>query len=158
MGHSSDLDQKRSVILAMLADHEENGTESLNWWWSNSEKADTQFSVPRVYCPEERWKAEEVEHYQYTSELVGERLKLFFAHLFLFISSVFTEQSQICVKNVIPAMLKQGDLYWQDNLTHYFCQQVDENTYTFDRWSCTRRSIAKGHRTSEKAHTTKSCD
>ena len=29
-GHSSDLDQKRSGILLMVADHKENGTESLN--------------------------------------------------------------------------------------------------------------------------------
>ena len=30
VGHSSDLDQKRSGILLTLTDHEENGTESLN--------------------------------------------------------------------------------------------------------------------------------
>ena len=53
--HSSDLDQKRSVLF--LTDHKENGTESLNWWWSNSEKADTQHYKPRVHCPEERSKA-----------------------------------------------------------------------------------------------------
>ena len=35
---------------------------------------------------------------------------------------------------------------------------VDENTYTFDRSSCARRSIAKVPRTSGKAITTKSCD
>ena len=29
-GYSSNLDQKRSVILLMVADHKENGTESLN--------------------------------------------------------------------------------------------------------------------------------
>ena len=29
-GHSSDLDQKRSGILLMTADHKENGTESRN--------------------------------------------------------------------------------------------------------------------------------
>ena len=29
-GHSSDLDQKRSGIPLMVADHKENGTESLN--------------------------------------------------------------------------------------------------------------------------------
>ena len=29
-GHSSDLDQKRSGILLMEANHKENGTESLN--------------------------------------------------------------------------------------------------------------------------------
>ena len=36
-GHSSDLDQKRSGILLVIADHKENGTESLNWWWQNLE-------------------------------------------------------------------------------------------------------------------------
>ena len=30
VGHSSDLDQKRSGILLAFTDHEENGTESLN--------------------------------------------------------------------------------------------------------------------------------
>ena len=30
IGHSTDLDQKRSGILLMIADHKENGTESLN--------------------------------------------------------------------------------------------------------------------------------
>ena len=46
------------------------------------------------------------------SALMGERLNLFFARLFLVISSVFTQQSQICVKNRKPAMLKEGDLSW----------------------------------------------
>ena len=45
-----------------------------------------------------------------------------FRTIFLLISSVFTEQSQICVKNVILAMLEQGYLLWQDKLTHCFCQ------------------------------------
>ena len=76
-GHSSDQDQKRCGILLMLTDHKENGTESLCWWWSNLEKADTQFSVPLVHCSEERSKAKEVENYQYTSALMEKRLKLF---------------------------------------------------------------------------------
>ena len=37
-------------------------------------------SVPRVHCPEERFKAKEVENYQYTSALMEKRLKLFFSH------------------------------------------------------------------------------
>ena len=78
-GHSSDLDQKRSGILLTMIDHKENGTKSLNWWWSNLQKADTQFSVLRVHCLEERSKAMEVENYQYTFALTRERLKLFFA-------------------------------------------------------------------------------
>ena len=52
------------------------------------------------------------------------RLKLFFAQLFLLISSVSTEQSQVCVKNTNSAMLEQGDLFWKDNLTHCLCRQV----------------------------------
>ena len=53
-----------------------------------------------------------------------ERVKLFFAKLFLLISSVFTEQSQICVTNANPAMLEQRDVFWWDNMTHCLCQQV----------------------------------
>ena len=102
-GHSSDLDRKRSGILLVIADHKENGTESLNWWWKYLEKADTQFSVPRVHCPKERSNAKEVDNYQCTSALMEERLKLFFAQLFVLTSSVSTEQSQICVRNIKPA-------------------------------------------------------
>ena len=57
------------------------------------------FSVSRVHCHEERSRAKVMEKYQYTSVSMVTRLKLFFAQLFLLISSVFTEQSQICVKN-----------------------------------------------------------
>ena len=45
-----------------------------------------------------------VENYQYTSVRMGERLQLFSSQLFLLISSVFTEQSQNCVRNTNPAM------------------------------------------------------
>ena len=112
VGHSSDLDQKRSGILHTSIDHEENGTESLNWWWSNLERADTQFSEPRVRCLEERSKAKEVENYRYTSVPMGIRLKLFFAQLFLLISSVSTEQSQICVRITEPVKQERGDPCW----------------------------------------------
>ena len=48
----------------------------------------------------------------------GETIETVFRTIMLFISTVSTEQSQICVMNTIPAMLEQGDLFWQDNLTH----------------------------------------
>ena len=57
-------------------DKEENGIESLNWW-SNSPKAYTQLSKPRVRCLEDRSKAKEVENYPYTSVPMVIRLKLF---------------------------------------------------------------------------------
>ena len=48
---------------------------------------------------------------------MGIRLKLFFAQLFLLISSTSTEQSQICVMNTESAKQERRD-FWQDNLTH----------------------------------------
>ena len=45
-------------------------------------------------------------------------LKLFFAKLFLLISSVFSKQSQICVKNAAPVKRERRDPFWQDNLAH----------------------------------------
>ena len=51
--------------------------------WDKVEKADTQFSEPRVHSLEERSKAKEVENYLYTSVPMEIRLKLFFAQLFL---------------------------------------------------------------------------
>ena len=37
-------------------------------------------------------------------------------------SSVSTEQSQICVRKTMPAMIEQGDLLWKDNLINCSCQ------------------------------------
>ena len=54
----------------------------------------------------------------------GIRLKLFFAQLFLLISSVSTEQSQICVMKTVLVKHERGDPCWQDNLTHCSSQQV----------------------------------
>ena len=103
-GHSSDLDQERSGILLMKANHKRMRQSRRADDVKNSTKADTQSSVPRVRCLEECSKAKVVENYQHTLALMMERLKLFFAQLSLLISSVFTEQSQICVKNTKPAM------------------------------------------------------
>ena len=58
---------------------------------------------------------------------------VFFAQLFLIISSVSTEQSQICVMNTGSAKQERRDPCWQDNLTLVRASKfVDDNTYTFD--------------------------
>ena len=84
----------------------------------NLEKADIQFSEPRVQCLEERSKAKEAENHQHTSVPMGKRLKLFSAQLFLLISAVSKEESQMCVMNTGPVKQERGDPCWQDNLTH----------------------------------------
>ena len=119
---SLDLDQKRSGILLTSTDHEENGTESLTWWWSNSEKTDTHFSEPGVHCPEERSKTKEVENYQYTSVPMWIRLKLFFAQLFLFVNqlSIYGAVSDLCeeysacqTRTERPVLAGQSDLLFE---------------------------------------------
>ena len=53
--------RNKAVFYLQRKDRKENGTKSLNWWWSNSEKADTQFSelesiVSRNAQKQRRWK------------------------------------------------------------------------------------------------------
>ena len=43
---------KRSGTVSMKTVHKENGTILLKGCWWNSQKADVQFSAPRVHCPE----------------------------------------------------------------------------------------------------------
>ena len=81
------------------------------------------FSEARVHCPEERSKAKEVGNYLYTFVPMVIRLKLFFAPWFPLISSVSTEQSQICVRNSVLVKQERRDPCWQDNLTHCSSQQ-----------------------------------
>ena len=112
-GNSSALDQNRNGILLTNTNHKETGTELLNKWCWHLQKANTQYSDPRVHYPEECSKAnKEGGNCQYTIASTRERLKLFFAQLFLLISSIFPEQLQICVKNVTHAMIKQKDRQW----------------------------------------------
>ena len=70
---------RNKVVFYLQRKNKKNGIESLNRWWSISEKADTQFSEQRV----QRSKAKEVEKYLFTSAPMGIRLKLFFAESFL---------------------------------------------------------------------------
>ena len=113
-GLSSDLDQKRNGILLTNTNRKENGTELRNKWWWNLQKADTQFSVLRVQCPEERSEAKEVENYRYTSVPMVIRST----------SSVSKEQSQTCVKNTVAVKQEHKDLLWQSNLTHFSRRQT----------------------------------
>ena len=55
----------------------------------------------------------------------GHTIENVFRTIFPSISPVSSEQSQMCVKNVILAMIEQGDLLWRNNLTHFSRQQPD---------------------------------
>ena len=124
VGHSLDLGQKQSGVLLAMKDHKQNGTKSLNLDDQIRRMRDTQFSEQRVRCLEERSKAKELGNYLYTSVPMVIRLKLFFAQSFLSISSISTEQSQICVKSTVSVKQAQRDLLCQSNPTHFWRQQT----------------------------------
>ena len=119
-GHSSDLDPKRSRYSTNESKPQgemDRVAELMMIKFSESGHPDFRATSPLS-------RGTVVEIYQYTSAPMGERLKLFFAQLFLFISSVFTEQSQICVMNTGLVKQERKDPYCQSNLTHCLCQQV----------------------------------
>ena len=64
-----------------------------------SRKAVVQFSVLQVHCLELGSKAKVTQNCRFTIVPIRQRLRLFFAFLFLQTSSVFTEQSQKCAKS-----------------------------------------------------------
>ena len=125
-GDSSDLDQKRSGILLMIAIHKENGTESQNWWWYFFRKRTPSFPchesiVPRNAQKQRWWK---IINTLFCADEGTIETVLFVAQLFLVISSVSTEQSQICVMNTVPVKQERRDPYLQDNMTHCSRQQT----------------------------------
>ena len=81
----------------------------------NSEKADIQFSVPRVHCPEERSKSKGGGKLSIHFCADGKTIETF-SHIFSVISSVFTEPSQICVMNTESAKQDRWDVWWQNSL------------------------------------------
>ena len=72
--------EKKVVFYSCWQTTRRMGTESLCWWRSNSEKADTQFSEPRVHCPRGTLKSK--RRWEIINTLLcwcWKRLKLFFA-------------------------------------------------------------------------------
>ena len=73
--------------------------------------AESQSSVPRVHCPEVSLRAKAVENCRSTIKPTKKRLKLFFAQLF--ISLVFTEQSQMCREEYVTLPDRTGHPLWE---------------------------------------------
>ena len=105
-GHSLVPVLRKSGTPSKRTVHKESGTKSRRRCCWNSPKADVRFSVLRPHCPED------MVNCRYTMHPIWKRLRLFFAQLFLQISSVFKEQSRTRVKNMNPITIDQGDLIW----------------------------------------------
>ena len=102
-GHSSDLDQKRSGILLMKDKPSRRMGQSRRADDDKNRRKRTpslpihESIVPKNAQKQRWWKI--INTLLCADEVI--RLKLFFAQLLLLISSVFTEQSKICVKNAV---------------------------------------------------------
>ena len=136
VGHSSNLDQKRSDILHTSIDHEENGTESLKWWWSGSEKADTSLPI----------------HKSTTSRSAQKQ------RWWKIINTLLRRWGNDWNSN--PSMFEQGDLFWLDNLSYCLCPQVRWWKHLHFRPMILRKKIyCKSTKNECKgSHNKKSCD
>ena len=101
---------RKSGTLSKKTVHKESGTKLQKGCWWNSLRIDVQFSGLRLHYLEVIYKAKEMVNCWYTMQPIRKRLRLFFPYLFLQTSSVFTEQSQTCVKSMNPFTKERGDL------------------------------------------------
>ena len=94
----SGLDQKRIGILECKPQGEwDRVAELMMLKFSESKHPCLQIHLSIVSRSAQKQK--EVDKYQYTSALMTGTIETVFRTIFLLISSVFSEQSQICVKN-----------------------------------------------------------
>ena len=159
VGQSSNLDQKRSGILFTTKNHKENGTESLNWWYQVQRKRTLSLPshesiVSRNAQKQRRWKI------IYTVLCRWGYDWNCFSHFYLCLSAQYLRSSLGVVWRMQSLPCKNRETCSGRTIWPIVCADkfVDENTYTFDRWSFAWRSIAKIQRTSGKASTTKSGD
>ena len=102
--------------------HKENGTIWRKGWCWNLHKVDIQISVLQVHWPDLDSKAKIMENCRYTTVPIWKRLKIIFSYSFLLISSIFSEQSQKCVKNTKLFTMEQDIPLWGENQVPHSCQ------------------------------------
>ena len=95
-GHSLVLVLRKSGTLSVKTVHKENGTIWRKGCCWNSQKADVQFSVLQVHCPEVDSKANDMVNCRFTIVPTRQRLRLFFALLFLQISCLYGAVAEMC--------------------------------------------------------------
>ena len=101
--------EKKSVRIA----HKEFGITSRTRCCWNSQRADVPFPVQTTPLSRSKLKKQRTrKNCRYILLRIMQQLRLFFAQLFLPISSVFTEQLQTCVKNLKPIKIDRGNLMY----------------------------------------------
>ena len=99
VGLSWGLDQKRNGTELTLLNPTDPGTKLQNTWWWISQNPVTRYFVPPVPLRVENYDAKDMVRSLFTSTVVMTTSSWFSARLSLQISSVSTEQQQICARN-----------------------------------------------------------
>ena len=137
------------AILLVLTDHKENGTESLNRWWSDSESASRgtlkskgggKLSIH--FCAD------------------GDTIETVFRTIVSVTQLSIYGNSLRCVWGIQCLSNKNGETRVGRTIRPILraSKIIDHDTQTFDWNSCTWKSSAEVQRTSGKAPTTKSCE
>ena len=120
-GHSSDLDQRRNDILLTNTSHKE--------WERVAEQMIVKFAegghpIFRATSPLSRGTLKSKGGGTLSMHFCadGDTIETVFRTIISVNQLSIYLASQICVKNVKPALLEQGDLFWQHDLTHCLCQ------------------------------------
>ena len=111
-GHSLVLVLRKIGTLSKKTVHNEFGTKFLKGCCWNSLRADVQFSVLRLHCPEVNSEAKDMDNCRFTIVPLTKRLKLFFR---IIVSanrlSLYGAVAEI-VKSMNPFTKERGDLMW----------------------------------------------
>ena len=113
---------RKSGAVSVKTVHKEYGTELLKGCWL--EFAESGCPIFRATTPLPRGRLKSIGGEKLSIHYCADperRLKLFFAQLFLQISSVFTEQSQKCVKSTKPFTIDRSTPLWEGNRVPHSC-------------------------------------
>ena len=95
--HSLVLVLRKSGTLSVKTVHKESGTKLQKGCWMNWLRADVQFSVLRLHCPEVNSKAKDMVNCRYTLQPTRKRLRQFFALFFCKpVQSLRSSRREIC--------------------------------------------------------------
>ena len=144
-GHCQGLDPRRNGTEPMSTNLMENWRKMLEAWCSTLPKAVILCFVPAAPWKEENWKAKAKEWNPFASTSVMTPLNWFFAQLFPSISSVCTEQYQMCVKNYPETHEVQGNPPRMRIWNQWWYRQnfLLLTLYLSDWRGCTRKPVSR---------------
>ena len=142
------LGSEKGGILSVKTLHKVNGTRLLRKWCWHSQKADTQFSEPRVHCPEEC----------YTSVPMEKRLKLFRTIISVNQLSIYGAVSDLCEEYSICQTSTGRPVVKEQSNPLFVPSVIKSNKLLNDDFAQDAYLLRRYQERIEKVITTRSCD